>query len=619
MKLNGFRSLSLVIVLLLIGCQASSTAAPTHTLASTFLIPNTSTASVPNTQSATVMVSIDGSSPSILISPLTQFQFGVYTPLEISIQTNISAENPFNPNELDIRVVFTSPSGKQMAISAFWGIDYSPAAQSKSPDTGWKARFTPTETGTWTATAYIPSPTLTSNTVKFEVTPSNNPGFVRIDSENPRYFAFDNGDFFFPIGINLAWWCGTCDPLDTYRQMMDEFHAQGGNTIRVWMASWSFGIETTTLGNYKDRMYEAWLLDEVFKMAQDRGMYIILVLLNCLDFSEWTNAAWSSNVYNAAMGGPLAIPQEFVTSPQGVGLFEQRLNYIINRWGYSPNLLAWEWWNEVNLSPITDDLLKPWLQEVTAFLHARDVNHHLTTNSFAIRDQSVTWQMPELDIVMKHEYTDQVSSVNRDLGDRALADFNKVISGIPAKPVLLGEFGYSTNFDEEISETTGVHLHNGIWATTFAGYAGSGMYWNWDTVLQRYNLWYHFKGLSRFLEGVDLPGYASFTSLDVTVSDGQAGSAIAMALHGKDTLVWIRNNEYTTQVLPDEHKFVPSFLSNQVLTLHGMAAGTYTVMWYDTLLAQWTSQTTFSADGQNLVIPIPSFNRDIAARIVKNP
>ena len=620
MKLSAFRILATVLVLMASGCQIIPQSPTPTSLKPSLLIPNKVLLSTSTSTPTVEPTSFDGSAPFLQIAPLSKTEIGQFDLLELEIQSNLAVTNPYDPNDLELRVRFMAPSGKEVDIGAFWTREYRLENRYAGLPEGWKARFTPTETGIWSATAYVANSTLSSSAVTFVVIPANKAGFVRVDPENPRYFTFDNGDFFFPIGVNMAWWCGTCDPLDTFRQLMDDFHAQGGNTIRVWMASWSFGIEAGgQLGNYSNRLYEAWLLDQVFKMAEERGMYIILVLLNCLDYATWSGAQWNTNIYNANLGGPLERPEEFASHPEAIGLFEQRLNYIINRWGYSPNLLAWEWWNEVNLSAISDDLLIPWIREVTGYLHAHDVNHHLTTNSYAIRDQSLAWQMPELDVVMKHEYTNQISSTSRDLGDRALADFNKVISGIPAKPVLMGEFGYSTDFDEEISETTGVHLHNGLWATTFAGYAGSGMYWNWDTVIQPYNLWRHFKGLSVFLEGIDLPDYKQLPDVQVNGPNGTIGSAVAMGLQGADTLLWIRSDEYTAQVLLDKHSYFPPSLPDQVLTLRQMSPGTYSVRWFDPQLAKWLEPATATTVNRSLIIPVPKFSRDLAARIVKNP
>ncbi len=471
----------------------------------------------------------------LAITSLSTTTVGLYDVLELDISTIIAVENPYDPEELDLRVRFTSPSGKEVDIGAFWYQDFSLKNKARIGEPGWKARFTPTETGMWTAIAHIPALGLVSEPVTFEVEISTNRGFIRFHPENPRYFAYDNGDFFFPIGMNYAWWCGTCEPLKTYQQAMISLHNNGGNTLRVWMARWSFAIEgmDTGLGNYDDRQKEAWLLDQVFKMAEERDIYIDLVLLNCLDFSTWEQAEWGINPYNQKQGGPLASPEEFATNPEAIKLFEQRLNYIINRWGYSPNLLAWEWWNEVNLTPIKDEDLIPWLQEVTAHLRERDVNRHLTTNSYAIKDRSPIWQLEELDIVQKHEYTNQIKSPNHDLGDRALQEFQAWSETFPPKPVILGEFGYASDASGDTLDKAGIHLHNGIWATTFAGYGGAGLYWFSD-IIEQYNLWYHFKGLSRFIEDVDLSQYQPFTAIQISGENGKAGEAIGMGLQGED-------------------------------------------------------------------------------------
>jgi endo-1,4-beta-mannosidase len=284
---------------------------------------------------------------------------------------------------------------------------------------------------------------------------------------------------------------------------MTPFAANGGDAIRVWMAEWSFGLEWTStgLGDYTNRLGKAWLLDQVLQMAEERDIYIILVLLNCADFNNWQTNGWSNNPYNADRGGPLERPEDFATDPEARRLLQRKLNYIVNRWGYSPNLLAWEWWNEVNLTPIGDEALMPWIQEMTGYLRARDVNRHLVTNSYAIEYLSPTWALPELDIIQRHEYSDQVRTNDRDLAARAALDIRALRESAPVKPVLLGEFGYGGEDRGGNIEKTGIHLHNGLWATTFVGYAGSGMYWFWDIYIGAFNQWHHFRPLQRFPTG----------------------------------------------------------------------------------------------------------------------
>jgi len=568
------------------------------------------------------------SGPALEIIPAITAAVERYGLLELDLQTDLKAVNPYDPGEIDLRVHFTAPSGREVVVGAFWYQDYDLESRLPSGKPGWKVRFTPDETGNWTAKAYAPTFGLESTSFAFAVNASSQPGFVRIHPTNPYYLALDNGDFFFPIGLNMGWWGGGCDPVDQYGRWFDLFSANGGNTIRVWMAAWSFGIEwkDTGLGDYDHRLYEAWQLDQLFRLADEHDIKIILVLMNHGPLSLSTNTEWNDNPYNAALGGPLSDPGQFVSDPIAKSYYQRRLNYIINRWGYSPDLLAWEWFNEVNLTAITDDELIPWIKEMTGYLRLRDVNHHLTTNSFAMRTVSELWQLPELDIAQKHEYASQIDSTEHDLAGRAAQDYTAYAESIPPKPILMGEFGYSaSNYGDDV-EKTGIHLHNGLWSTTFSGYAGSGMYWWWDTYVEAYNLWYHYKGLADFLSGEDLTQYRPFSPLDISDTNGGSGRVTGLGLRGEAILVWFRSSDFTTQASiaaragkPDSFIYVPPLVEGQHLTLEGIADGEYMVSWYEPQQAQWLEELSVRTENSTLTIPIPAFRYDLAAKIILNP
>jgi len=67
---------------------------------------------------------------------------GLYERFEVSFNINNANEyvNPFDPEEVDITAVFTSPSGKKWKIPGFYYY---------SMGTLWKIRFSPDEAGTW--------------------------------------------------------------------------------------------------------------------------------------------------------------------------------------------------------------------------------------------------------------------------------------------------------------------------------------------------------------------------------------------------------------------------------------------------------------------------------------
>jgi len=557
----------------------------------------------------------------MLALQLPNSPFARFTSLELGVLTNVEVSNPFDPAQIDLVVHFVSPSGKTLTTPAFYYQDYDPASLQPKGDPGWKARFTPTEDGPWTAQAELKTPDLQlqSEVAPFTVSPSTAHGFVRVNPANPRYLAFDDGAPFFPIGINLGW--AKSDALKDYQHWLDALTQNGGNAGRVWMASWSFGIEwsDTGLGNYTARLKQAWLLDQIFRLAEARDFYFILVLLNHGAFSTTVNPEWDGNPYNAAHGGPCAQPECFAADPQAKEFFQRRLRYIIARWGYSPNLLAWEWWNEVDLTPIPASTLQPWIKEMTADLRRLDVNQHLTTISYAGGNPPAIWNMPEIDLPQRHLYTTQ------DLGAYGPKFYQETASALDQpKPILLGEFGYSTGIeDTTTSEHEGIHLHNGLWGSTFSGFAASGMYWWWDTYVDPLNLWPHFKGLSQFIRGEDLAG---LSPVKAHVKPHLAGAVALM--NQTRALIWIKDDDYDTlsvtivrNVKPKEEQGTVSwdFLSDLTLTLSGLDDGGYRAHWYSPTTAEFLSEETTQVQNGELTLAVPDFQRDLAVKVEKLP
>ena len=68
---------------------------------------------------------------------------GLYEKFEIQAGlNNVSYANPYNPDEVLLRAVFTAPSGRTWAIDGFY--------MEENRQSRWKVRFAPDETGEWT-------------------------------------------------------------------------------------------------------------------------------------------------------------------------------------------------------------------------------------------------------------------------------------------------------------------------------------------------------------------------------------------------------------------------------------------------------------------------------------
>lgn len=543
-----------------------------------------------------------------------------YELVELSIATDIAFANPFDPAEADLRVRFSAPSGAALVVPAFWYEEYDPATLQPVGEPGWRARLTPSEPGQWQAQAELAAPALQSEPLSFAITP--NPaarGFIRRDAANPRYFAFESGEPYVPVGANIAWANSLETTIPQYQDWFGSLGANGGNVARVWMASWSFGIEwkDTGLGDYRARMRQAYLLDQVFNIAKEHDIYIMLCLLNHGAFSLTTNSEWADNPYNLANGGMLSGPAQFATDPAAKELFKRRVRYIAARWGYSTNLFAWEWWNEVNWTPIGDDLLLPWVAELSPYLRDLDPYGHLVSSSYATGGDSQLWAASTIDFAQQHDYSgSDPLRVTRD----ALKEFRATTLD---KPVLLAEHGSSASGADDKAGREQIHFHNGIWAPIFMGYAGSGMAWWWDSFIDPQEQWVEYRYLSDFLAGERLADLAP-----TKASAGKDTYAFALQSPAR-TLVLIRSRTYDSQAAGLAYSealrtgtasgwvYQPPMMRGLSLTIDQMQDGDYQAYWYDPQTGAWLSESAVSVQGGQLKLSIPDFSRDLALKLVR--
>lgn len=444
----------------------------------------------------------------------------LYSLVEVDVNVSADFDNPFDPGEIDVRAVLVSPSGRKIIVPAFYYQEFkrelAGGGERLSPvgKPVWKVRFTPTEVGRYEVyveardrRGYIAS----SGVYSFQAVPSRLPGFVRVSSRDPRYFEFDDGSSNFFVGINVCW-SGSKGTYD-YDEWFAAMSAAGINMVRIWMAPWCFGIEWNQLGRYNLR--EAWKLDYVLKLAEKYGIYVILCLMNHGQLSTQVNPQWSDNPYNKARGGPLNEPEEFWTNEEAIELFKRRLRYIVARWSYSTHLLAWELWNEVDLTDnymaVREQVAK-WHREMATYLKSIDPYNRLVTTSFANPNlDPLVWTLDEIDFVTIHKYGPEgfrdIPMTLRELVLKALELYGK--------PVLVTEFGVDWRWEGKpyyYFDKEGVGLHDGLWSTLVAGSPVTAMSWWWDNYVHPFRLYYHFKAVSEFFKGVS-PTASNFQSL----------------------------------------------------------------------------------------------------------
>jgi hypothetical protein len=453
---------------------------------------------------------------------------------ELALQGLPTSENPFDPTYADVIAKVTDPSGNSFSIPMYWyqGYEivasYNQLSNRKVGNPEWRLKFRPTTIGNFRieVNAKINGQDIQVPQFTFAAL-EKTPEPIKIRGRN-----FVQGeDIFIPFAYNIAW-ANRYEEISKYERWFKAASANGVNVARVWMASWSLGIEwnDTGLGDYTKRLDRAWALDQVFRIAAKYGVGIDLVLINHGAFSESTNPEWFANPYNELNGGPIANPGEFATNTIARKFWEQRLRYITSRWAGEPALFTWEWWNEVNFTPISGQVLTDWIAWSDSLLKKWDPYKSPTTTSWSSGASLQDWSV--VDYAVTHVYDD------KDPIKTLAAQATALREAVPNKPILVGEMGSGTVTEDPFTDPFGLHLHNAHWAATFVGFGAPASYWWWDIYVDPLNLWGLTKGLSILLKGTN--------PVEMQSSEISTLKSTSTLLLSDQTSVlgWIRHNDY---------------------------------------------------------------------------
>jgi hypothetical protein len=358
-------------------------------------------------------------------------------------------------------------------------------------------------------------------------------------------------------------------------------------------------------------------LDQVFAIAAKYNIGIDLVLLNHGAFSTTTNPEWYSNPYFASNGGPLASPGEFATNDVAWKFWERRLRYIVARYAAYPSLFTWEWWNEVNFTPITSADLAAWIKKSNSILDQWDPYNTLTTSSWSSAASLQNWD--NLDYAVTHVYdpSDPIKSLT--------VQADALRAAVPNKPILVGEMGSGTLTEDPFSDPTGLHLHNSQWAATFVGFAGPASYWWWDIYVDPLGLWPITNGLSKLTKDLDIA-----TMQQARVSGIPLTTCLTLT-NAKATIGWIRHNNFDrsakSQLLLEaaiaalkSKKKIQTVFPDPVskggnLVVPVSQPGSYKVVFMNTFTGAIVSQQNLSTKSASVTIKVPKFTGDLAFRI----
>lgn len=532
----------------------------------------------------------------------------VYDKMELALSFDAPYHDPYDAAEIATRARFKAPSGKIWEVEGFL---YAGQVSLAAPptDVDWRLRFTPTEPGTWSYEVSVINPLgeVKSANQSFDVKAGSGDGFVRVDPKDRQYFSFDSGKFYYPIGQNTAW-----DSQENYKKMFKAMQENGQNWARIWMAHWNYGLEWKRMGRYPGlgnyNLENAGKLDETIDLLHKHGIYVQLVTEFHGAVSSKVNPEWPNSPYNKAQGGPLEKAQDFFTSPKAQELFQRRLRYILARWGYSTQIMAWELFNEVNwaddFSPKSD---AAWHKMMAQWLREHDPYRHLITTSYYDYYNKETYASPLFDFTQYHAYHQKVWKTMANVVPR----FRRF-----DKPFFFGEFGYDSKDGVDAADKQGIFLHAGIWTQAMQPVAGNAMPWWWDTHIEPNQLYSHFGALSRFLEGLDRRGMQLEPlqqTWPVKIKKGHQEKLNFYGLKNQSfAMGWIVDSRGMTmkdRPGPFEFRGISFYLD-------GLKPGRYLLEVWDTYKGSMITADKLESDKSGrILLPLPPFRNDVAFKL----
>jgi hypothetical protein len=209
------------------------------------------------------------------------------------------------------------------------------------------------------------------------------------------YFITDQGEDWTPIGHNEAISWANLLPLFKRRdlpaveQHLRDLVAHGVTCLRLMVeyAQVRHRYFERPVGRPVPAMVQLW--DDLFAMCERVGMRILLTPVDTF----WMWLHWRHHPWNKANGGPLDHPSRLLLCGTTRTAIKARLTFMVERWGGSGALFAWDLWNEIHYAQAGDtaDCFPEFIADLSS--HVRTLEQRLYRRS---HPQTVSLFGPEL-------------------------------------------------------------------------------------------------------------------------------------------------------------------------------------------------------------------------------
>jgi len=360
-----------------------------------------------------------------------------YDIFEVTLKLSPGQQIPNPLTDVEVGMALWAPDGRQLRVGGFY-----------FGEGEWKIRFAPDVVGRWDYGYYISDRHNRSEgdgAGWFTCVESDNLGFVRQNPKNKYLWVFDNGQPYWPIGLQ------DCVGAGPHGDPFESWALEGGDRDGPWFATGN------TAQQYLDAYAQAGF--NLFRFSPDNCSYSHF---DNLDEYKLVEMAWTDELLQDLSDrgyriffGFIGYANAFIKEPDEAAKMEKvkrLLKYSVDRWGAYVDF--WELLNEQDANP-------RWTTMMAEYVRSIDPYHHPITD----------WEKGALeaaDFNSPHWYERELEEGSDAITAENAAEWKK-----PGKPVIVGEQGNDQN---NWDYTSARRMRFRIWSALFNEI--SFVFWN---------------------------------------------------------------------------------------------------------------------------------------------
>jgi hypothetical protein len=459
--------------------------------------------------------------------------------------------------------------------------------------------------------------------------------WIKVAPDAP-YFVTEDGQPWTPVGQNDAISWVEFDGLFRRRDLpaieahLTWLRDSGVTCLRLMLeyAQVKHRYIERPMGQFVPAMVTLW--DDLFAMCERLGLRILLTPFDTF----WTWLRWDWHPYNVANGGCLRHPSEILLCGETRNAIKARFTFVIERWGGSGALFAWDLWNEIHPAQAggSADSFGEFIHDLSQ--HVRGLEQRLYGRSHpqtvSLFGPEIGWRPemplcepifrhPDLDFASIHLYEHGTIDDPQDTVAPALSTGKLVRASIAeirdSRPFLDSEHGPIHTFKDKRKTLPepfdDEYFRHMQWAHIASGGAGGGMRWpNRKVHALTRGMRRAQAALADFLPLID---WTRFKRVNVNREVKALSSNVACfgCADGQQALLWLLRTDTIGRDGMVRRDVAPV---STMIRVPGMQAGRYRIVAWDTVAGRETERFEVTSSG-TIIIQVPAFVADLALAI----